>query len=107
MTAVLERVQRLEQYLQTTNGQADRVMESTLDKLLNRERQILRQQLARLRAQTADFETRYGWPSEEFNPRFQRGELGDDMDFIEWSATLDMIANLQHGMSILDGRFGP
>jgi hypothetical protein len=42
-----------------------------------------------------DFERRYGWTSEEFYPRFERGELGDDMDLIEWSATIEMIRDLQ------------
>ena len=41
MTAVLEKVRRLERYVQVTNGQVDEVLESTLDKLLGRERQRL------------------------------------------------------------------
>jgi hypothetical protein len=95
MTVVLEKVRRLERYVQATNGQVDTVLESTIDKLLGRERQRLAGQLARLKSQVADFESRYGWTSEEFYPRFERGELGDDMDFIEWSATVEMIKNLQ------------
>ena len=34
MTAVLEKVRRLERYVQVTNVQTDEVLESTLDKLL-------------------------------------------------------------------------
>jgi hypothetical protein len=34
MTVVLEKVRRLERYVQVTNGQVDEVLESTLDKLL-------------------------------------------------------------------------
>ena len=102
MAAVLEKVQRLEKYVQATNGHVDWVVESTLDKLLDRERQKLRQQLARLQSQTAGFEVRYGWSSEEFYPRFERCELGDDMDLIEWSATVEMIANLKHAIAILE-----
>ncbi|MCX6031387.1 MAG: hypothetical protein NT169_19070 [Chloroflexi bacterium] len=101
MAAVLEKVRQLEQYVQTTNGRVDWVVESTIDKLLDRERQKLRQQLARLKSQTTDFEARYGWTSDEFHPRFERGELGDDIDLIEWSATLSMIANLQHAIGTL------
>jgi hypothetical protein len=97
----LEKVQRLEKYVQATNGQVDWVVESTLDKLLDRERQKLRQQLVRLKSQTDDFEARYGWTSAEFYPRFERGELGDNMDLIEWSATIEMIANLQHTIAAL------
>jgi hypothetical protein len=93
MTAVLEKVRRLERYVQVTNVQVDEVMESTLDKLLWRERQRLDGQLARLKSQAADFERRYGWTSKEFYPRFELGERGDDMDLIEWSATIEMIRN--------------
>lgn len=101
MTAVLEKVHRLERYVQMTNGQVDAILESTLDKLLGRERQRLAGQLARLKSQVADFEGRYGWTSEEFYPRFERGELGDDIDFIEWSATIEMIRNLQRNIDSL------
>lgn len=80
MTAVLEKVRRLERYVQVTNGQVDEILESTLDKLLGRERQRLDGQLARLKSQAADFESRYGWPSEESYPRFECGELGDEME---------------------------
>ena len=101
MTAVLEKMQRLEQYIQLTNGHVDQVLESTIDKLLDRERQRLFRQQARLKSQIANFEARYGWTSDEFHPRFERGELGDDMDFIEWSATIEMVENLQRTIKLL------
>jgi len=102
MTAVLEKVRRLERYVQLTNVQTDEVLESTLDKLLGRERQRLVGQLARLKSQAAYFEGRYGWTSDDFYPRFERGELGDDIDLIEWSATIEMIRNLQSQIDSLD-----
>ncbi len=101
MTAVLEKVQRLERYIQLTNGQVDQVLESTIDKVLDREQQRLLRQKARLKSQIADFEARYGWTSEEFYPRFEQGELGDDTDFIEWSATIEMVKNLQRTIDLL------
>jgi len=101
MTAVLEKVQRLERYIQLTNGQVDQVLESTIDKVLDREQQRLLRQKARLKSQIADFEARYGWTSDEFYPRFEQGELGDDTDFIEWSATIEMVKNLQRTIDLL------
>jgi len=101
MAAVLEKVQRLERYIQLTNGHVDRVLESTLDKVLDRERQRILRQQARLKSQIVSFEARYGWTSEEFYPRFERGELGDDMDLIEWSATIEMVENLQRTIELL------
>lgn len=104
MAAVLEKVQRLEQYVQLTDGQVDWVLESTIDKVLDRERQRLLGQQARLKSQIADFEAQYGWTSEEFYPRFERGELGDEMDLVEWSATIEMVKNLQHIIELLGER---
>ncbi|OIO98280.1 MAG: hypothetical protein AUK03_01530 [Anaerolineae bacterium CG2_30_64_16] len=101
MTEVLEKVQWLEHYIRASNGQADWVLESTIEKLVARERGKLRQQLARLHSHTAAFEARYGWTSDEFYPRFERGELGDDMDLIEWSATIEMIQNLLRAIATL------
>jgi len=40
----------------------------------------------RLRA----YEQQYGMVSEDFSRRFQTGELGDDIDFVEWSIFWDM-----------------
>ena len=71
MTAVLEKVRRLERYVQVTNVQTDEVLESTLDKLLGASGSALLVQLARLKSQTAYFEGRYGWTSDDFYPRFE------------------------------------
>jgi hypothetical protein len=78
------------------------VLELTIDKLLDRETSRLISQKARLEQQLADFEHRYSLSSEEFYEKFERGELGDAMDFIEWSATYEMAANLRHQLSILE-----
>ena len=55
MSTVLEKVRRLEQYIETRAGYADRVLESTLDKILQREHDQLQSQIARLRDQLAGF----------------------------------------------------
>jgi hypothetical protein len=102
MSTVVTKVKRLEEYVASTNASArDRVLELTIDKLLDRETSRLISQKARLEQQLADFEQRYSLSSEEFYERFERGELGDAMDFIEWSATYEMVANLRRQLSIL------
>lgn len=103
MTTVLEKVRRLEQYIETRVGYADRVLESTLDKILQREHDQLQSQIARLRDQLAVFEDRYGLTTSEFYERFERGEIGDDADFFEWSATLEMVQDLQSDLELLEG----
>jgi len=102
MSTVLSKVKRLEEYMASTDVLSlDRVLVLTIDKLLDREISRLISQKARLEQQLADFERRYYLNSEEFYEKFERGELGDAMDFIEWSATYEMAANLRHRLSIL------
>jgi hypothetical protein len=95
MATVLEKVRRLEQYIETRAGYADRVLESTLDKILQREHDQLQSQMTRLWDQLAVFEDCYGLSTPEFYERFERGEMGDDADFFEWSATWEMVQDLQ------------
>ena len=103
MSTVLEKVRRLEQYIETRAGYADRVLESTLDKLLQREHDQLQSQIARLRDQLAVFESRYGLTTPEFYERFERGEMSDDADFFEWSATWEMVQELEGDLELLQG----
>jgi hypothetical protein len=76
-------------------GYADRVLESTLDKILQCEHDQLQSQTTRLQDQLAVFEDCYGLSTPEFYERFERGEMGDDADFFEWSATWEMVQDLQ------------
>jgi len=102
MSTVLSKVKRLEEYIASTNASSmDRVLELTIDKLLERETSRLISQKARLEQQLAEFERKYSLDSEEFYEKFERGELGDTMDFVEWSATYEMVTNLRRQLSIL------
>jgi hypothetical protein len=101
MTVVLEKVRQLENYLEWRGGYADSVMDLTLDKMLQRERAQMEAQLARLRQQLAVFEGQYGRSTPDFYERFERGELGDDADYFEWSATWEMVQQLQQGLRLL------
>jgi hypothetical protein len=49
----------------------------------------------------AEFERQYDLASDEFYTRFERGELGDATDFVEWSATYEMIQNLEDRLAVL------
>jgi len=102
MSTVLSKVKRLDEYMASTNASSlDKVLELTIGKLLDRETSRLITQKARLEQQLADFERRYSLSSEEFYEKFERGELGDAMDFVEWSSTYEMATNLRCQLSIL------
>ena len=101
MTVVLEKVRQLENYLEWRGGYADSVMDLTIDKVLQRERTQMEAQLARLRQQLVVFEGQYSRSTPDFYERFERGELGDDADYFEWSATWEMVQQLQQGLRLL------
>ena len=81
----------------------NRVWEQALDKLLAREVTRLTGQKTRLQTQLAEFEQQYDLMSDEFYPRFERGELGDATDFVEWSATYEMLQNLEIRLAVVSG----
>jgi hypothetical protein len=82
-------------------GYADSVMDLTINKMLQRERVQMEAQLKRLQQQLVDFEGQYGQSTPDFYERFERGELGDDIDYFEWSATWEMVQQLQQGLKLL------
>lgn len=49
----------------------------------------------RLEQQLGEFEKKYAMKTPDFYARFERGELGDATDFVEWSATFEMLENLR------------
>ena len=101
VTAVLDKVRQLENYLEWRGDHADRVVDMTISKILQREREQMRGQLNGLQEHLTIFEKQYGWPTLAFYERFEKGELGDDADFFEWSATWEMSQQLQKGLALL------
>jgi len=76
-------------------------MMTTLDKVLAREIEHARQLQARLTGQLAGFEERYGLESADFYARYESGEMGDAVDFVEWSATVEMLGNAKERLALL------
>jgi septation ring formation regulator EzrA len=101
MTSTLEKIRKLEHYIATGGPSQDRVLDMALEKLLSREMDRLSETRERLQTQISEFEQTYHLHSTEFSKQFAQGELGDDIDFIEWASTLEMIANLDHRLSML------
>ncbi len=101
MAVVLERVRQLENYLEWRGGYADSAVDLTINKILQRERDQMKAQLNGLKQHLTIFEKQYGWPTSAFYERFEKGELGDDADFFEWSATWEMAQQLQTGLALL------
>lgn len=103
MLTTLEKVQRFEQYLRLTHGQSDSVLDTVLDKLLERKRSELARHRDEMRGELAAFEDRHGMTSREFYEKFERGEVGDAIDYFDWSATWKMYTSVLKYIEALSG----
>jgi len=98
---ILEKVKLLERYIAVDVTTTDPVIELAIEKLLKREAARMHELKQRLLKQEAEFEEKYGLKSEEFYRRYEKGMMGDDMDYVEWSATVDMLSRIEKRMSML------
>jgi hypothetical protein len=100
MMTTLEKVRRLEEYL-AGNTAIDPVVETTINKLLNREQNRLLELKNRLTHQLLEFEAHYSLKSPDFYRRYEAGDLGDAIDYVEWAATVEMLNNVKHRLTLL------
>lgn len=84
----LDKLQGLERLYR--QGFRSEVVDRAIDKLLATEIEHAKEEQRDLEARLADYEKRYELSSEEFYGRFRAGELGDEMDFVEWSVFCEM-----------------
>lgn len=102
MVTTLEKVRRLEQYLAVDNSTVDPVMDTSINKLLIRERVRILELKERLLNQCNQFEEAYSLASTEFFTAYEAGEMGDELDFVEWAATIEMLANINKRLDLLE-----
>jgi hypothetical protein len=86
--STLQKLHALEVIYQ--EGYHNAVVDRIVDKMVLLEREQAQHDLTELQQRLRTFETHYQMESETFYTRFQNGELGDDTDFFEWSALLNM-----------------
>lgn len=96
----VERLKRLTELARS--GQVSEVAERTIEKLFALEREDSLQHLKELEQDLAVFEQQYGMDSSTFYARYSSGELGDQMDFIEWASLVQMAENLKKRLALLD-----
>ena len=91
MTVQTQTVGRLQSLLDLyLGGYQSPVVDQTVSKLISLEVGQCRAELERLAVRLTAYEQQYGMTSKDFYRRFRSGELGDDMDFVEWSVFWDM-----------------
>lgn len=67
----------------------------TLNKLVDMETSRLQMQLEDIQRVMADYEKQYNMKSVEFFAKFDAGQLGDRMDFVEWASLIQMAEHLR------------
>jgi hypothetical protein len=102
MISTLEKVRQLEKYLTINNSAIDPLLETTINKLLFREFDRMIELKTRLTNELSRFENQYNLQSDDFYQRYEAGKLGDDVDFIEWAATIEMLSNIQRRLEPLE-----
>ena len=91
MTVQTQTVGRLQSLLDLyRSGYQSPVVDQTVSKLIALEVSQCRAELQRLITRLTVYEQQYGMASGDFYQRFRSGELGDEMDFVEWSVFWDM-----------------
>ena len=103
--ATAKRLQRLAKLYE--QGQASRLMERTLQKLMSYEIELCHTHLAELHQDLAALEQQYGWSSAEFYERYQAGQTDDRIDYVEWASLVQMTENLQARLRVLKGDESP
>ena len=84
------------------NRQVDAVTAQTLNKLVDLEVSHLRLQLEDMERVLADYERHYGMASADFFVKFEAGQLGDNMDLVEWSGLFQMAGSVRKQLQELD-----
>lgn len=78
-------------------------MDMGVSKLIERELSRMLGVRENLSEQLAEFEQQYSFDSWDFYARYQKGEMGDDMDFVEW-ATVEMLENVNKRLALPESR---
>ena len=104
MTVETGTVGRLEGLLRLYHtGYQSPVVDKTVEKLISLEIARSRGELTQLRERLEAYEREYNMTSDDFYRQFRSGELGDELDFVEWSVFWDMYQSTQRRLQELAG----
>ncbi len=82
-------------------GVDNSMMKLTTRKLLEYEIQQHEASLEKFAQDLAEFEEKYQMRSELFFKKFEKGELGDAMDFVEWAGLHQMFKRIESRKKML------
>ena len=103
----MHKIQTLEKLINL--GTEDGLIDKTLSKLIQYKTNKMERGLQELEDSMKKFESKYNMDTETFYKKFEEGELGDEMDFLEWYALCDMHKRIMQRLDIakrgIDGAY--
>jgi hypothetical protein len=81
---------------------AEELVDQALAKLLQFEIERLQQEQRRLKAYLVQFEQGYQMTSEVCQQKFDAGELGDAVEFFEWTSLYAIYQQNEHSLRLLE-----
>ncbi|MFQ5980577.1 MAG: hypothetical protein ACE5OZ_20760 [Candidatus Heimdallarchaeota archaeon] len=69
---------------------------------LQREIQRLKEKLSSFAEHLSSYEQKFGFSSDDFQQKFDNGELGDEQHFFEWYADLKTFHRIKKRLSLLE-----
>ncbi len=79
----------------------DEYLDKAIFKIISYEINKTKKELEELNKELDLYEKQFNMKSEEFFRKFDRGELGDNADFFEWSSLYKMSLRISERLSIL------
>ncbi len=101
MSDVLSKVKTLEDLIKI--GREDEVISKTIDKLTLYKLDTLKKDLEDIENKIFILEKKYKMDSVQFLQRFEQGEIGDDIDYLEWSSLLDIKDRITQRLKTFEG----
>jgi hypothetical protein len=96
MASVMDKIEALK------SVGAEDLVNQTLAKLIELEINRLRQAQQRLKTELESFEKAYHMTSEECYRKFESGELGDAVEFFEWTSLYEIYQDNEQALRLLE-----
>jgi hypothetical protein len=101
MQKTMKLIQNIEKIFE--RGLQDEYLSRAIRKVVEHTKERTLTDVEVLKNDLSQFEGKYGIPSDEFFNRFEKGELGDDGDYFEWSAIFQMYKRATERLKMLEG----
>ncbi len=98
----LSNIRILERYIEKNKN--DKIIEGTINKIIQYKIDNYYKELKALENELKVFEKKYKMETKKFFEDFEKGELGDSTDFVEWSSLYKIYQRITERKNILEGK---